>query len=390
MKYTEKQKSLFRTIRPTKVFVDTFKSEAELAYARKGDEVYEVHINDKSEVAKNNDARRIAIVHEFGHIALGHCDYTIRELEEIVKSHAPKEYKSVLGEFTAMELCNYAMDFEVNAKYVSFSNYKVMRDAGFPILDYRSRGMSYHDDWIGYLDEMLNNQDLGCLPIIPMDLGEMPAFSDSRQLGEGESLEGEDTDDSPGDYHSLHSENLTDSDGGKVSKIIKFLKEVYMDHKRVMRIDSMKSYNRGTRGRGKIVYTSHSKKIRNQNPRLLIVIDVSGSMVIEDVTNAIRAVRDISNEMNYETEIVHWDTRLVKRYSINEIPEEKADFGGGTDIYKALEYAREGGFDKVVFYSDFYTDGELPKLKGGLWVGTIIVDSNKKFIEGSDKNLKIN
>lgn len=397
MKYTEKQKSLFRTIKPTKVFVDTFKSEAELAYARKGEEAYEVHINDKSEIAKDNDARRIAIVHEFGHIVLGHCDYTISELEDIVESHTPERLKNALIVFNTMELCNFAMDFEVNAKYVSFSNYKIMEDAGFPILDYRKQGMSYHDDWIGYLDEILNSRDLNFLPMIPMDLKVMPTPAESKQLGEGEfSGEGEQSGDGEegeaiGDSHSSHSVNLTDSDGGKVSKIVKFLKEIYMDHKRVVRIDSMKSYNRGTRGREGIIYTSHSKKIRNQDSKLLIVIDVSGSMRIEDITNAIKAVRDVSNEMNYETVIVHWDTQLVQRYSINEIPDDnRVDSGGGTDIYEALNYAREEGFSKVVFYSDFVTWGNLSELKEELWVGTIIVDSRRQFIEGSDKNLKIN
>lgn len=425
MKMTPVQERLLDTPKPIKLFRSEFQGNFrdQIGYTKKGNEYYEIHLNSDSEILESIEG--IIIIHEVGHVHLGHDDLSSAEIKSIYDEFRRK-YKVIPvinGNSQYHYIVNVAMDMEINAKYFTQSNFTEMGSAGWPPIDYRKFEFKYQESWIGYLEEIFKKAesdgsdgmedcdipgmgstlDISGSPSPDPKSSELVAEGSEglkQAVGEASSLNGEGSSAiSKTIGAGTSNSELEVTSASNSERIAQFLREI-LRFERVTKVDSMRNYNRGTRGRNGIIYTSRSKKIRKDFDSLLIVIDVSGSMETEDILKALQAIKDVSLELNVNTKVVTWDTDLRQEFPIDKVPNRVRN-GGGTDVYKSFDYARENGFSRVVLYSDFYTSGTLSKFKGDLWVGTIVVSGEpealkdnhpeifKDIIENSDKTITI-
>ena len=379
MKITSKQKELFNLELPIMIYVDEFDISA-IGYCTKvSGRGYEIHLSKELDKL----VRNVVLIHELAHIKLGHADIDLEKARDIIEGLF-KEVKSgecYISLTSARQITNIAMDLEVNSKYFTSKNIKVMSDANFPPYirtDYKPP-IEYKENWIEYARELVK-LDRRTLPKMRAnDINDSSIKSISSELiGRAEDVIIVNKD----DEMTIKSIGTSGETGEKKEslkenskKMIEFLQSILTD-KRVTQFDSMKIYNRGTRGRSNVIYTSQSKKVRKDISRLMIVIDVSGSMDNRDISIAIRSCAGLAKQSGIEAKVVYWNTQKCQEYDIQDIP-EKVSSGGGTNIFASLDYAKRKGFDKVVLYSDMETPGSLERAKKRLnmWVASIIVDS---------------
>ena len=440
MKVIPKQKSLLDGYLPVKITKDVFVGDNsdKFGFSKRGSGgQYEIHLNVN---IPTKDAMLSVLIHELAHIYLGHNDVSCSYIMDVIQRNIPEKVRVMpdMALFMANYAMDYEVNSKYftreNEKALCDVNYPPLSRAKAG-LEFSETWEGYLEQLARNIEFI--KYDANNIPIPPdfeeeteRSIPSMVIFTDQNNTSpssnppdfiwvddvgkeevrgnSGESSEnGSDPDqnsnrdqsqgeeDEKGPESDSEESNDRSDEGPseksvgsgtcrskiqskKVSaeeKIRDFLREI-MTHERLFTIDSMRTYNRGTRGRGSIVYTSRSRKIRKSSDKLMIVIDVSGSMDLRDILRAIESVKDLAVEMNIDTRIVHWSTVLVQEYPITDIPETKYQ-GGGTDMWASLNYARSEGYGKVVIYSDMNTSESmrLSEYKKDLWLGLIVVDS---------------
>lgn len=142
------------------------------------------------------------------------------------------------------------------------------------------------------------------------------------------------------------------------SKKLKDFLVSLISRQNLRRPDSMKLYNRGIRRNPQgLIYTSTRTKRDRRQMKLGILIDVSGSMGIEEMSAAINALGEIVQTLHPESKVVLWSTRLNQEWKLsNGIPDE-LNSGGGTDLLPGVQYLLDDNFSDIVIYSDWETAG---------------------------------
>lgn len=127
-----------------------------------------------------------------------------------------------------------------------------------------------------------------------------------------------------------------------IDEVIKNFKHKVIKHE--MRKDMMWNWNRGI-NRSVIAPSIKSKVTVSEEPKIVFLIDVSGSMdtdLIDRVLGTIaKKMKKIGRGLHYD--IIAWDTKLCKLYkdvdpkkSVPSLP-----WGGGTRMAKGIEYFKE-------------------------------------------------
>lgn len=141
-------------------------------------------------------------------------------------------------------------------------------------------------------------------------------------------------------------------------EITKFFSQI-VDTSLNTRLNHVKHWNRGTRrDPSGLLYTSVSMTIGHKNPKVGVLIDVSGSMETESILRACNSLSTISRYMAPDSLIVTWSVYKETEFDFNHIP-ETVDVGGGTNLLNGMKYlVEEKKCDIVVIYSDFCTGDE--------------------------------
>lgn len=151
-----------------------------------------------------------------------------------------------------------------------------------------------------------------------------------------------------------------------LDKVDMALKEVLKESKhKVISYNTKKDltyfYNRGI-NRG-VLAPRYKRSISvNTKPKLVFLIDVSGSMNIDLVNRIVgtiaRSIKRFNRDLRYD--IIAWDTDLCHHYkdidpskSIPDIP-----YGGGTEMARGIKYFKDnyGPDNTLIVISDFYDD----------------------------------
>ena len=137
--------------------------------------------------------------------------------------------------------------------------------------------------------------------------------------------------------------------------------------------DSMKLYNRGIRRNPQgLLYTSTRTKRNTDQMKLGILIDVSGSMDIDEISAAINSLGELKLSLHPQSKVVLWSTDLNQEWLITDKFPAHPNKGGGTDMLAGIRYLLRDGFTDVVVYSDWETP----------YMGIIIEEAKANSIYG--------
>jgi len=134
MFYTDFQKEAMRYVGLAKVhYKDMWKNKGQLGYVVPG------RPNDNIYIAKDFEdekVRKIALLHECGHIKFNHTSVNMKQEFKYVKAlfkKLNKPYMTIQAYGGPMGFCNIAMDLEVNSKLLTLANTRYMDKAGFKV-----------------------------------------------------------------------------------------------------------------------------------------------------------------------------------------------------------------------------------------------------------------
>ena len=184
-----------------------------------------------------------------------------------------------------------------------------------------------------------------------------------------------------GNYYATTLEIKPNTD----KEISRFFSQI-VDTSLNARINHVKHWNRGTRrDPSGLLYSSVSMTIGHKNPKVGILIDVSGSMETESILRACNSLNAVSRFMSPDSLICTWCVYKEAEFDFRHIP-ECVETGGGTNLWNGMRYLVEDKkCDIVVIYSDFYTGdfelGEMTKLakKKGTKVYSIDVATDRFY-----------
>lgn len=163
MFYTDFQREAMRYVGLAKVhYKEMWNKSKMLGYVTPGSP------NDNIYIAKdfpNEKVRKIALLHECGHIKYNHTSVNMRKEIKYIKSLFKKLGKPLTrirayGDITSF--INICMDLEVNSKLLTLSNVKYMTENNFPICTAESFGVDVMDEFREYyipLIEKLPDED---------------------------------------------------------------------------------------------------------------------------------------------------------------------------------------------------------------------------------------
>ena len=166
--------------------------------------------------------------------------------------------------------------------------------------------------------------------------------------------------DEPKNYSNFGSWRTLEIKPNTDKEIAKFFSQI-VDNSLNTRINHVKHWNRGTRrDPSGLLYSSVSMTIGHKNPKVGILIDVSGSMETQSVLRACNSLTAVSRYMAPDSLIVTWSIHKEAEFDFRHIP-QYVEAGGGTSLLNGMRYlVEEKKCDVVVIYSDFYTgDSEL-------------------------------
>lgn len=157
--------------------------------------------------------------------------------------------------------------------------------------------------------------------------------------------------------------------------------------------DSMKLYNRGIRRNPQgLLYTSTRTKRNTDQMKLGILIDVSGSMDIDEISAAINSLGELKLSLHPQSKVVLWSTDLNQEWLITDKFPAYPNKGGGTDMLAGIRYLLRDGFTDIVVYSDWetpYMDSVIEEAKAnsiyGIFVGA---DMNDRYNKELCKELR--
>ena len=187
-----------------------------------------------------------------------------------------------------------------------------------------------------------------------------------------------------GTAYSNNSFELTNKNSIKMKEFLTSL----ISRQNTRLLDSIKLYNRGIRRNPQgLLYTSTRTKRNTNQMKLGILIDVSGSMDIDEVSAAINSLGELKLSLHPQSKVVLWSTDLNQEWLITDKFPIHPNQGGGTDMLKGIQYLLKDRFTDIVVYSDWetpYMNNIIKLAKANniysIFVGTDMNDKyNKEF-----------
>lgn len=129
--------------------------------------------------------------------------------------------------------------------------------------------------------------------------------------------------------------------------------------------DSIRLHNRQLRPNNKLLYSSKRLKHNKIKTKLGIMIDTSGSMQFDDIVKVIAELAKNATVLNSNTTVYFGDVVVSDSLSIKDISKPfHLNLGGGTNIPNCvLNGPLKDGYDNVIIYSDFESNGSFVELK---------------------------
>lgn len=397
MTLTNLQKKVLTACRMSKVnFRKMYESNHELGYASRGTN-YSYDINIASDVP--TDVKQVTLIHEAGHIYLKHTEVSVKDealvMNELIKAAGTtiEIFQKTYGGFATF--LNICMDLEINSKFLTIGNVKTMKDFGFELCTPKSFSVNFEETFNLYYKPLIDklpkkgseNEVENKTPQMSKDLPNTSELSDNlfdlpeevrdsvvkenyvsgdekseKQPSKGEATvqEAMDNDEvldkngfNKGIGNSNESTNIVEIATNDSESIRKFLLNIISGVDLSKKYDSMRIYNRGTRGRD-FLYTTRKYSPKRVLPKLGIVVDISGSMETESIAKAAGSLKNVSNKLHKDSTLVTCDTMVQEIFNIKDIP-ETLRAGGGTDLAVAVKYLLDNNFTDIVVYSDFQT-----------------------------------
>lgn len=352
-------------------------------------------------------------VHEYGHIYCGHLWINHTKQKKLMKNTLKVINPDLkLTETGYHHIQNICMDIEVNTTILTVNQFFYLRDHDMGPCDAESyeagpglRYMKYYENVLQKLsDEATSKQSeqglsqseaqaifeqLAEQADIGLNLGGMSEESDNAEqdgrkdsstaMGRSDDDERSDSEyraaisgDNPassseGDGYGTSNSSadvhveVEDTGEKAIGEVLK--KIVTRERSFKVIFDKNKLANRGSRGNTNLRYTSVRRKLlRTEEPKFAFIVDISSSMDEDVVTKIIGQLKRLSGRMNKKSELITWNTRLNKRYSILELPRDIRT-GGCTDMASAVTYCTEEGFSDIILISDFETPDMTESLK---------------------------
>lgn len=436
MTLTNLQRKVLTACRMSKViFRKMYEKNHELGYASRGDN-YNYDINIASDVPA--DIKQVTLIHEAGHIYLKHTEVNVKE-EALVMNELINKYGSTVEIFSKVyggfaTFLNICMDLEINSKFLTLGNVRTMKNFGFNLctpdaykVDYKETFNLYYEPLISQLPKKGEeshteskvpqmSKDLPNTKSLTDEMFDLPedmmnSISDenyksgddksANQSKKGEATVQEAMDNDEvlekngtgigSNSNGLHNLEIGSRDSESVKK---FLLSIISDTTLGRKHDSMRIYNRNTRGRD-FMYTTRKYAPNRLLPKLGIIVDISGSMNTESIVTAAASLKNVSERLHQDSIMVTCDTAIQEIFKIKEIPSE-IRAGGGTALDVALKYLVDNNFTDIVVYSDFETDmkamEELQKVSKANFYSIIVRDSwysltsTKEYFERISEN----
>lgn len=409
MIFTKNQKTAFRLLAMTKLIKrPMWIPEHMLGYCSRDKRNYKINVADDT---GSDGVFWSILIHELGHIYYNHMDIDIsKELKDVKNlcTSLGYNYSAIMLYYGGpMSFLNIAMDLEVNTKLLEEDNIRVIKDEldadpvtrskyGIPEDAKFNTFRDYYEPLFKHAVEDNAEEDYEQLKQnikealkngkgkLGAGLSDVPVNGNSIEIDDeeisdllknedyksgGSSEEGEE--DTVGSELNSHnngnksigkgssSRNTEISDGSSSEDIKNFIKNI-IDDKRSPEYnhDPMRHYNRGTRRNNSgLLYNSTRRRpsVLKRTRKLLVCVDISGSMDISDIKTATQSLKEIFRDIHPDSKFVTCNCNIDEVYPICNIP-DNIGTGGGTDMAAGIKYAIENGFTDIVIYSDFCTD----------------------------------
>jgi hypothetical protein len=368
----------------------------ELGFTRLIKGTQEVFVN--SNLIKS--LQEITLIHEYGHIYYDHNLVDFKKWYDKIQESFRKFHpgKKDLGRTTLHRILNICMDLQVNSTLLDSSQLDLMKANGYQLMTpeyYQVPPMlkfyQYIDDVVKKLQfvQVTLGDGIGTSEIDPLLIPEIVDDMDKEGMEEGsnesqnsnsEDKEGNDyssdAEEIEGDEYFGNDESEDPINGSEsearedfspeghfksfvmspvtVAHRIDDILELIRSYKLDFQSDSLRLYNRNSRGNRNLMYTSLKNKLLLHKHKLAVIVDVSGSMGSKIPKIILNSLKKYQQSFHSDSIVVLWDTNLVEEYSITKLPKEFY-LGGGTDMTSALHYVvSQKKFDKVLLISDFY------------------------------------
>ena len=107
--------------------------------------------------------------------------------------------------------------------------------------------------------------------------------------------------------------------------------------------------------------------------KIVVALDISGSISDEEFSQAIKEVLDIVKNYNHEITIIECDSEIRRAYKVNSIKDirDRINTRGGTKFTPVFEYANNNKVNLLVYFTDGKGEDELHSIPKGyktLWI----------------------
>lgn len=157
IKTTHLQKKCLRDLAVCKVkYKNIWRTRHELGYTVRNNRHYDIVVAGDT---GRWDVSDIVLIHEVGHVWLGHCDVKIlEELRDIKKRLEDKglSFKSLRYYGGPRHFINICVDLEVNSSILTKGNIQAMKDFGVESVTLDSMEVELAKDFRGYYDQLID------------------------------------------------------------------------------------------------------------------------------------------------------------------------------------------------------------------------------------------
>lgn len=227
-------------------------------------------------------------------------------------------------------------------------------DYFIPVIEYLSRNKPKSDTGDDDISasSLLRSQPMNIPEVLEKFKHLIPDPPEEEEEGSGEEKEKEEL--KAGSGPLQNPESIVPVDPSRLFSL--FLSSL-IDRRKRFEVDPLKHYNRNSRGSRDLMYSSIRKKVKTGQMKLGILLDVSGSIPVEIVSQAVSTLQSLVPLLDKDSTVLMWDTRYVDNVDLYSLDKIKAG-DGGTELARGLKWLRERGYRCIVVYSDFYLNDE--------------------------------
>lgn len=329
-----------------------------VAYATKKDDIYYVFLHSSIE----NKYRGLLLLHELGHVDFGHFEHDLNKLYEEIRHIALHNFGKAVNSFEH-DILNICMDLQVNSTLFNLKDIKNLYEtygiqtvsmyppaqAGFDFKYYYTYVIDKFDfkkklkvkEFIKAVESWVSQMIKGGKDVTAEVKSEIKQKADDSDSDEGQ---GSGMVNSPKEKVGTQEENL-----------LSYL-NTFIETSNTTRTDSMRLYNRQSRGNTDLLYNSLKRQRVKNLIKIIILVDVSYSMNKNLIKRIIAFFRGHSQKFHIDSRVVTWTTGLVEDFKISEDVQD-IQIGGGTHLASGIKYCLDKyNPNKILHISDFQDD----------------------------------